>query len=151
MMTSLLAKHINEFMTLQHKTFYMPHYAIGLFLDATTWMIPNDRLEINPSSTDPGEPLIMQWKHLDTPGGRKAIGQKRMRQDVESSEHKNTDSGRRDTSFEDIDDSNEEVEDEEDDEEVEVITASPLLFPRSLTATSHLHLVPAGMHILGFE
>lgn len=91
---SLLAERMQEFMSLQHKTFYMPHYAIGLFLDATTRMILNDILEIKPGSTEPGEPPIMRWRHLDTPRGQKAIGQKRMRQEVESSEHGNTDSGR---------------------------------------------------------
>ena len=65
---SLLATHMDEFMTLQHKTFYMPHYAIGFFLEATARMIPNEKLEIQPSPTVPGEPPIMQWKHLDTLG-----------------------------------------------------------------------------------
>ena len=147
----LLAERMNEVIMMQHKTFYMPHYSIGLFLDAIAWLIPNDRLEIKPSQIELGEPPIMQWKHLDTPGGQKAIGQKRMRQEMESSEHENTNSGSKDTSSEDVDDSEEEVEDEGDDEEVEVITAPPLLFSRSLTATSHLHIVPASVHIPGFK
>lgn len=58
--TSLLAKHMHEFMTLQHKTFYMPHYAIGLFLDATTHMIPTNGLEIKSGLIELGELLIMQ-------------------------------------------------------------------------------------------
>ena len=41
------------------------------------------------------------------------------------------------------------MKDEEDDEEVKVSTVPPLLFPRSLIATSHSHLVPTNVHILG--
>ena len=43
---SLLATRMDEFMTLQHKTFYMLHYAIGFFLEATARVIPKDKLEI---------------------------------------------------------------------------------------------------------
>ncbi len=64
-----MAAHMDEFMALKHKTFYMPHYAIGLFLEATARVIPRDKLEIQPSPTVSGEPPIMQWRHLETPGG----------------------------------------------------------------------------------
>ena len=60
---------MHEFMTLQHKTFYMPHYVIGLLLDAATWMIPADELEAQPRPLAPREPPIMRWKHLDTTTG----------------------------------------------------------------------------------
>ena len=63
---ALLAERMSKFMTLQHKTFYMPHYAIGLFLDVTTRMIPNDALEAKLGPLALGEPPIMQWRHLDT-------------------------------------------------------------------------------------
>ena len=43
---SLLAARMDEFMTLQHKTFYMPHYAIEFFLEATARVIPKEKLEI---------------------------------------------------------------------------------------------------------
>ena len=56
---ALLAEWMSEFMTLQHKTFYMPHYAIELFLDATAQMIPNDALEAKPGPLAPGEPPII--------------------------------------------------------------------------------------------
>ena len=39
---SLLATCMEEFMTLQHKTLHMPHYAIGLFLEATAKTIPHE-------------------------------------------------------------------------------------------------------------
>ena len=66
-----------------NKTFYMLHYAIGLFLEATTRTIPVDRLEAKPGRLAPGEPSIMQWKHLDTVGGQKGtVGQKRPQQDI---------------------------------------------------------------------
>ena len=135
---------MHEFMTLQHKTFYMPHYAIGLFLDATIRMIPEDRLEAKPGPLAPGEPPIMQWKHLDSATGQKgSIGRKRPRMDTGG----DTDSGRQETSFEEN-----SVGDEEDDEEVQIVIATPLLFPRtSLSATPCL--VPVGLHmahILGF-
>ena len=32
---TVLADRMEEFMTLQHQTFFMPYYAIGLFLEAT--------------------------------------------------------------------------------------------------------------------
>ena len=31
---TVLADRMEEFMTLQHRTFYMPYHAIGLFLEA---------------------------------------------------------------------------------------------------------------------
>ena len=43
---ALLVECMYEFMTLQYRTFYMPHYAIGLFLDATAQMIPLDKLMV---------------------------------------------------------------------------------------------------------
>ena len=74
----VLAERMHEFMMLQHKTFYMSHYTIGLFLDATAWTIPVDRLEAKPALLALGEPPIMQWKHLDTTDKKKDIvGQKR--------------------------------------------------------------------------
>ena len=137
---TLLAERMSEFMTLQHRTFYMPHYAIGLFLDTTARMIPMDVLEAKPGPLAPGEPPIMQWRHLDTLG-TKTIGQKRPRTDGG-----NTDSGQEETSSEESGSEGEE----EDDEEVEVITATPLKFPRPvLSATAHL--TPVSMHgIPGF-
>ena len=75
---SMLAERMHEFMTLQHKTFYMPHYAIGLFLDAATRMIPADELEAQPGPLAPGEPPVMRLKHLGTATGQKgSAGQKR--------------------------------------------------------------------------
>lgn len=68
---TLLVECMYEFMTLQHKTYYIPHFAIGLFLDAATWMILLDRLEVKPDPLALGEPPIMQRKHLDTLGGQK--------------------------------------------------------------------------------
>ena len=74
----VLAERMHEFMTLQHKTFYMPHYAIGLFLDAIARMILEDRLEAKPGPLAPGESPIMQWRHLDSAIGQKgSAGQKR--------------------------------------------------------------------------
>ena len=70
---SVLAEWMHEFMTLQHKTFYMPHYAIGLFLDAAVRMIPADDLEAQPGPLAPDEPPIMRWKHLDTTSGQKGF------------------------------------------------------------------------------
>ena len=74
---SLLATRMDEFLTLQHKTFYMPHYAIRLFLEVTARMIPQEKLKIQPSLVVPGKPPIMQWRHLDSPVGQKGVDQKR--------------------------------------------------------------------------
>ena len=54
--------------------------------------IPQEKLEIQPSPTVPDEPLIMQWRHLDSLGGQKGVGQKRVQQEMEESG--NMDSGR---------------------------------------------------------
>ena len=94
---SVLAERMHELLTLQHKTFYMLHYAIGLFLDATARLIPEDKLEARLGPLAPREPLIMQWKHLDTTSGQKGMaGQKRLRQDTGG----DTDNGQQDTSLE---------------------------------------------------
>lgn len=45
---ALLAERMYEFLTLQHRTFYMPHYAIGLFLEAMREVVPEDELEVRP-------------------------------------------------------------------------------------------------------
>jgi hypothetical protein len=138
---TLLAERMHEFMTLQHRTFYMPHYAIGLFLDATVRVIPIDKLEVKPTPLAPGEPPIMQWKHLDI-AQRSTVAQKRPRMDTAG----DTDSGRETSS--EADSSGDEYED--DDEEVEVISATPLLFPRPVLSTT-AHLSPVGTtHMLGF-
>ena len=56
----------------------MPHYAIGLFSEATMRTIPIDRLEAKPGLLALGEPAIMQLKHLDKANGQKGtVGQKR--------------------------------------------------------------------------
>lgn len=137
---ALLAEQMSEFMTLQHKTFYMSHYVIGLFLEATTRMIPNDALEAKPGALVLGKPPIMQWKHLDTLG-TKTIGQKRLRLDGG-----NTNSGREETSSEESGTNGEG----EEDEEVEVITATPLRFLRPVLLAM-THLAPVGIHgTLGF-
>lgn len=89
--SSVLAERMHEFMMLQHRTFYMAHYAIGLFLDAVAQAIPVDRLEVKLGPLAPGEPPIMQWRHLDIVSGqRSTVGQKRPRVDIAG----DTDSGR---------------------------------------------------------
>lgn len=71
-----MAVQMYEFMKLQHKTFYMPHYAIGFFLDANHTPIPHGALEIKSEGCmAPIEPSILYWQHLDK--GCALIGQKR--------------------------------------------------------------------------
>ena len=73
---SVLADRMEEFMTLQHRTFFMPHHAIGLFLEAAASQIPLDDFEAPPrGKLADGEPPIFYWRHLDT--GGTAAGQKR--------------------------------------------------------------------------
>ena len=82
-----------------------------------------------------------------------------MRQEIDES--RKTDSGRKDTSSEEDDSEVKEVEqDEEEDEEVGVISATPLRFPRQLTAAlvttspsltaPHVHTM-ADVHIPRFR
>ena len=44
----VLADRMEEFMTLQHRTFYMSHHAIRLFLDVELHQIPMDDFEVPP-------------------------------------------------------------------------------------------------------
>lgn len=69
---SVLADRMEEFMTLQQRTFFMPHYAIGLFLEAAINQIPMDDFEAPPQGKlTLGEPPIFYWRHLDTGGTAK--------------------------------------------------------------------------------
>lgn len=45
---TVLADRMEEFMTLEHQTFYMPHHAISLFLEASLHQIPADNFEVPP-------------------------------------------------------------------------------------------------------
>ena len=130
---ALWVERMYEFMTLQHKTFYIPHF--GLFFEATTQMIPNDAREAKPGPLAPSQPLIMQWRHLDTLGTKITVKEKRLRPN-----DGNTDSGCEETSS----------EESGTDEEVGVIIATPLRFPRSALSTM-THLAPLGINgISGF-
>ena len=65
----VLADRMEEFMTLQNQTFYMPHHAIGLFLEATLHPGPADDFEVPPrGKLVLGEPLVFYRRHLDTGG-----------------------------------------------------------------------------------
>lgn len=120
----------------------MSHYAIGLFLEATTRMVLHDRLEAKHGPLALSEPPIMQWRHLDTLGSKTMVGQKRPRLDGGD-----TDSGCQETFS---NKSEMDGEDEEEDEEVKVITATPLRV-LWLTLSVTAHLVQVGTHgIPGF-
>lgn len=91
---TVLLDRMYEFITLQYHTFYMPHYAIGLFLEATL-RIPLDKLEPVPKGKlVVGEPLVFYGHYLDT--GGTTVGQKRPRQVVEF-DPEDVDSGRETT------------------------------------------------------
>lgn len=46
-------------MTLQHHTFYMPHHAFGLFLEASRHQIPPDVFKVSPKGKlAQGEPPV---------------------------------------------------------------------------------------------
>ena len=56
---TVLAEQMEEFMSLQHRTFFMPHYAIGLFLEAVVSQIPMDDFEAPPrGKLADGEPPV---------------------------------------------------------------------------------------------
>ena len=60
--TALLAERMYEFMTLQHQTFYMPHYAIGLFMEATANQLPLDDFDTPlRENLAEREPPIFYW------------------------------------------------------------------------------------------
>ena len=91
----VLADRMEEFMTLQHRTFFMPHHAIGLFLEAIVNQLPLDDFEVpSKGKLAEGEPPIFYWRHLDT-GGTTAR-QKKVFRGLEASV--DTDSRREDTS-----------------------------------------------------
>lgn len=64
---TILADRLYEFMTLHHRTFYIPHYAIRLFLEAMRSQL---------SEEAPREPPIFYWQHMDV-GMTPMVGQKR--------------------------------------------------------------------------
>ena len=66
---TVLADKIEEFMTLQHQTFFMPHHAFGLFLEATLHQVLVDDFEVPPrGKLVPGEPPVFYKRHLDMGG-----------------------------------------------------------------------------------
>ncbi len=74
---TVLADRMEEFMTLQHRTFFMPHHAIDLFMEATVNQIPMDDFEAPPQGKlAQEEPPIFYWRHLDT--GGTIAGQKKV-------------------------------------------------------------------------
>lgn len=107
---SVMAERLYEFMTLQHRTFYMPHIAIGLFLNAAREQILAEKLRPQPVDIATGEPLIFHWRHLDAGGVQ--TGSKRKRQVLSESEGENVDSGQEESS--------EDLEEEEGSESVAV-------------------------------
>lgn len=77
---SLLADRMDEFMTLQYKKFYMPHHAIGLFLDAVCTQITPGSQPLEPQGrVAPDQPPIFYWSHLDVlaHGAEARLGTKR--------------------------------------------------------------------------
>lgn len=66
-LATLLADQMDEFITLQHRTFYMPHYPIGFFLKATRTQIPVEELQVmQQGRMEATHPPILYWHHLDT-------------------------------------------------------------------------------------
>ena len=73
---AVLADRMEEFMTLQHRTFFMPHHAIGLFLEAAANQLPLENFDAPPrEKLANGEPPIFYWRHLDT-GGQQLVRRK---------------------------------------------------------------------------
>lgn len=83
---SVLADRMEEFMTLQHRTFYMPYHAIGFFLDAVRLRGSPDKHLAPQGHVHLGQPPIFYWMHLDTtaPSGDIHSGTKRKRRVVVS-------------------------------------------------------------------
>ena len=66
---TVLADRMEELMTLQHRTFFMPHHAIGLFLEVVVNQVPLDDFEAPPRGKLANrEPPIFYWRHLDMGG-----------------------------------------------------------------------------------
>lgn len=133
---ALIAKRMYEFLTLQHRTFYMPHYVIGLFLEATREAMPKEELEVRPQGPlAAGEPPIMYWKHLDI---GHSSAKRKLAVDTTSPSGE-PDNGRDSSSTDDS-----KAEDEEDDgnrateELVRVMFAPPLLPMGTLVPSSRV-------------
>ena len=74
----------------------MPHYTIGLFLEAAVNQIPMDDFEALPrGKLADREPPVFYWRHLDT--GGTAAGQKKVFQGLQAAQG-DTDSGWEETS-----------------------------------------------------
>lgn len=126
---TVLADRMYEFMTLHQRTFYMSHYAIGLFLEAMRSQQPEDEVDIKSvGSLAPEEPPILYWRHMDvglTPTAR----QKRRRQDV--SESNDFDSRWEETS--------EASSDSDGDSGASLVEAVPASTPPTPSLVRHTH------------
>ena len=122
-------------MTLQHRTFFMPYHAIGLFLEAAINQVPLDDFEVPPrGKLTGGEPPIFYWRHLDT--GGTAAGQKKVIQGLQVA-RRDTDSGQEVTS------GSSEAGYEEESTSVEIgsepADTEPTFFtPPQLSSSAHL-------------
>lgn len=66
----LLAERIHDFLRLEHKTFYMCHHAISLFLDVVPLQVPPEIWgTFEPRGrVEPNKPTMYYYTHLDTLG-----------------------------------------------------------------------------------
>lgn len=64
----VLSNRVKEFMLLKHKTLYIPHHVIALFLEALrTQVAPEHRGNfLATSRVEPYKPAMYYWLHLDT-------------------------------------------------------------------------------------
>lgn len=133
---SVLADRMEDFMTFQHHTLFMPHHAIGLFLEAAASQIPLDDFEAPPmGKLAAEEPPIFNWRHLDT--GGTIDSQKRVFRGLDASG--DTDSGREDTSESDGTESVEEEESTSTEVGGEAAGSGSTFFtPPQLSTSAHL-------------
>lgn len=80
----LLAERIHDFLRLEHKTFYMCHHAIGLFLDAARLQVPPEVWgTFEPRRrVEPNKPTMYYYIHLDTLGDTAQPTRKRRKLDA---------------------------------------------------------------------
>lgn len=79
-----LAERIHDFLRLEHKTFYMCHHAISLFLDVVRLQVPPEMwgtFELH-GRVEPNKPTIYYYTHLDTLGDTVQPTKKRRKLDA---------------------------------------------------------------------
>lgn len=91
--SQLLSDRIHDFLSLEHKTFYMCHHAICLFLEVVRTQVPSEKGKFQSQGrVEPNKPAMYYWIHWDTLGGDaiQSARKKRKQDEEEGSSNEDT-------------------------------------------------------------